>query len=97
MNIEDVFLQVCSGQAFITVNSAKEKQELVDLCSKYWRPATGCNARSWKRFPHLICYNSYPTFAGKSTTEALIAESKIQYLLKDLIEKPIVIDTSDLL
>lgn len=96
MDIEEILRQVRNGEAFVTVASAEEKQVLMDLCSKYWRPATGCNARSWKRFPHLISYRSDPTFAGKSA-KALIAESKVQYLLKDLIEQPIVIDTSDLL
>ena len=96
MDITDVFPLVKSGRAFITVTSVEEKQVLMDLCSQYWRPATGCNARSWKRFPHLIFYRGDPAFAGKSA-DAFIAEGKIQYLFKDLIEKPIVIDTSDLL
>lgn len=96
MDIEEILRQLRNSKAFVTVASAEEKQALMDLCSKYWKPATGCNARSWKRFPHLISYRSDPTFAGKSA-EALIAEGKVQYLFKDLIEQPIVIDTSDLL
>lgn len=96
MDIEDVLRQVRNHQTFVTVNSAEEKQTLMDLCSKYWRPATGCNAFSWKHYSHLIADADIATFSSQDA-EALRMKGMIQYLFKDLIEQPIVIDTSDLL
>ena len=98
MDIEEILYQVRIGAAFVTVASAKEKQTLMALCARHWKRVNGCSPHSWERFSHLISHEpqGYPTFSGRSVKE-LEAEGMVQYLFKDVVKKPIVIDLSALL